>query len=75
MNGGYLNDGRSDGQNKIQPVLSAVKEASPIRQMRDDTNQDLHVKGDGQNKFALVQDFLMCRRDVDLTCSLKNKRC
>lgn len=69
-----LDDRGSNGQDKIQPVLSTRKEPAIIRKISKDANDDLDVEGDGEAQFALVEDFRVSSRYVDVACCLQNKR-
>jgi hypothetical protein len=66
----YLDNTGDDGQNQVQPVHAHSKEATPVRQVRDDTNDHLNVERNGEPEFTLVHDGLVCSAAIDVTCAL-----
>lgn len=54
MNGRYLNDGCSDGQEQVEPIDALLVEPSPVRQVTCYPPDHLHIKGDGGHQFEGV---------------------
>lgn len=55
--GGDLDDGRSDSQNKIQPVRPLSEEVPPVWEVGREPRNDFDVKCEGDHELAGVKEF------------------
>jgi hypothetical protein len=69
-----LDDGRSDGEHKVQVIMSLYEEPSPVRQVSDETHYDLNVERDGDDQLANVENLRVHRADVHFPRRLEDER-
>lgn len=69
-----LNDGRSDGEHKVQVIIPLYEKPSPVRQMSDETHYDLNVERDGDDQLANIKNLLVHRADVYTPRRLEDER-
>lgn len=69
-----MDDGRADGQNKIQPVPPFPEKVSPVREVSREPNNDLDVECDGNCELSVVEEFSVDRSWIDCTGCLYRER-
>lgn len=70
-----LDDRRADREDEIKVVGALDKESAPIGQVRDEADRNLDVERDREHQFANVEDLLVRRADVHVSCGLEYERC
>ena len=72
--GGDLDDGRADGQNKIQPVPPFPEEVSPVWKISREPKNDLDVECDCDHELSTIEEFSVDWPWVDCTGGLYCER-
>ena len=72
--GGDLDDGGTDGQNKVQPVPPFPEEVSPVREVSCESDDNLDVECDSDRELSVVEELSVHWPWVDRTSGLYGQR-